>query len=62
MGKVAYVPSDTVKKCAKDTTQKAAIKGRVKHTSTQPKKAKTKPEPQPQPKLMGDVMVEEKQK
>ena len=60
MGKVAYVPRDTVKKCSKDTTQKATIKGRVKHTSTQPKKAKTKPEPQP--KLMGDVMVEDKQR
>jgi hypothetical protein len=60
MGKVAYVPRDTVKKFTKDTTQKNTIKGRVKHTSTQPKKAKTKPEPQP--KLMGDVMVEDKQK
>lgn len=60
MGKVAYVPSDTVKKCAKDTTHKTSIKGRVKHTSTQSKKTKNKPESQP--KLMGDVMVEEKQK
>ena len=60
MGKVAYVPRDTVKKCGKDTTQKATIKGRVKHTSTQSKNKNKKPEPQP--KLMGDVMVEEKQK
>jgi hypothetical protein len=60
MGKVAYVPMDTVKKCTKDTTQKTTIKGRVKHTSNQSKKTKNKPEPQP--KLMGDVMVEDKQK
>ncbi|MDO8999153.1 MAG: hypothetical protein Q7W45_05260 [Bacteroidota bacterium] len=59
MGKVAYVPQDTVKKCTKDTTQKTMIKGRVKSTNNTPK---TKPKPQPQPKLMGDVMVEEKQK
>jgi hypothetical protein len=60
MGKVAYMPRDTVKKCAKDTTQKAAIKGKVKHSTHQPKKTKNKPEQQL--KLMGDVMVEEKQK
>ena len=60
MGKVAYVPGDTVKKCTKDTTQKATIKGEVKHTTHQPKKTKNKPEQQP--KLMDDVMVEEKQK
>ena len=60
MGKVAYVPRDTVKKISKDTTQKATVKGRVKHTTNQPKKTNKKPEPQP--KLMGDVMVEEKQK
>lgn len=60
MGKVAYMPRDTVKKCAKDTTQKATIKRKVKHTTHQPKKTKNKPEQQL--KLMGDVMVEEKQK
>jgi len=60
MGNVAYVPRDTVKKCTKDTTQKATIKGKVKHTTHQPKKTKNKPEQQL--KLMGDVMLEEKQK
>lgn len=60
MGKVAYVPRDTVKKCPKDTTAKPMIKGRVKTTSNKPKNKNNVPTPQP--KLMGDVMVDEKQK
>ncbi|MBA2612672.1 MAG: hypothetical protein H0U95_11910 [Bacteroidetes bacterium] len=55
MGKVAYTPMDTTKKCAKDTTHKAPIKGRVSATSKQPKN-KTKKEPA---HLMGDVMMDE---
>lgn len=60
MGKVAYIPKkDTTKKCVKDTTHKAPIKGRVSTTKTkQPKKKK---DPQP-PKLMGEIMAEDKQK
>jgi len=60
MGKVAYVPSDTVKKCTKDTTAKPMIKGKVKTTSNKQKNKNNTPTPQP--KLMGDVMVDEKQK
>jgi len=60
MGKVAYVPSDTVKKCTKDTTAKTMIKGKVKTTSNKQKNKNNTPTPQP--KLMGDVMVDEKQK
>lgn len=60
MGKVAYIPTkDTTKKCVKDTTHKAPIKGRVSTTKTkqQPKKKKD-PEP---PKIMGEIMPEDKQ-
>ena len=34
MGKVAYVPTDTTKKCIKDTTSKAPVKGKTATTKT----------------------------
>ena len=60
MGKVAYIPQkDTTKKCVKDTTHKAPIKGRVSTSKTKQPKKKKDPEP---PKLMGEIMAEDKQK
>ena len=57
MGKVMYVPSDTTKKCVKDTTQKAPVKGKTATTKTKAKKEKKEPFV-----LMGDVMLEEDKK
>ncbi|MDP1802523.1 MAG: hypothetical protein Q8L81_14280 [Bacteroidota bacterium] len=56
MGKVAYVPADTTKKCTKDTLSKAPIKGRASTTKTkQPKKKK-----EPAHMLMGEAVMEDK--
>jgi hypothetical protein len=67
MGKVAYIPPDTMKtikpKCNKDTIAKAVpqIKGRIKTThdpeprnTNRPKKPKKDPPP-----IMGDIMIED---
>lgn len=59
MGKVAYVETDTTKKCVKDTTHRAPVKGKTSGTKTKEPKKKKKEDT---PILMGDVMVEEDKK
>ncbi|MBA3683324.1 MAG: hypothetical protein H0W73_19485 [Bacteroidetes bacterium] len=58
MGKVAYTPTDTIKKCGADTSRNK-IKGRVSNSNTKPK---TKTKPKKQAPLVGDISFEDEKK
>ncbi len=58
MGKVAYTPTDTIKKCEADTTHKPK-KQKTSGTKGSNKKQPKKDQP---PHIVGEIMIEDKNK
>ncbi len=57
MGKVAYIPSDTIKKCEADTTHKPK---KQKTSSTKGSNKKQQPKKDQPPHIVGEIMIEDK--
>jgi hypothetical protein len=62
MGKVAYIPQDTVKpKCTKDTTNTKHTKGRIRsvHDPREREQHRPKKQKKDPPPIMGDIIIED---